>query len=85
MLQRTLRVKSIRSQSPKSFGGCIFTGKPIDADGNVQDAAAYYVVKATGLTLGNALVQPGQCWTVCPGKLLRCKAQSTGIKGTHSH
>lgn len=52
MLEQTLRVSSIRSQSPKGFGGCIFTGKPIDDYGNVQDAAAYCVVKATGPTLG---------------------------------
>lgn len=64
MMEQTLRVTSIRSQSPKGFGGCIFTGKPIDDLGNVQDAAAYYVVKATGPTLGKAVVQPGQWWAV---------------------
>jgi exodeoxyribonuclease V alpha subunit len=64
MLEQTLRVTSIRSQSPRGFGGCIFTGKPVDDHGNVQDAAAYYVVQATGLTLGKALVQPGQWWKV---------------------
>ena len=40
MFEQTLRVTAIRSQSPKGFGGCIFTGKPIDDHGNVQDAAA---------------------------------------------
>ena len=64
MLEQTLRVTAIRSQSPKGFGGCIFTGKPIDDHGNVQDAAAYYVVKATSPTLGKALVQTGQWWKV---------------------
>ena len=64
ILEQTVRVTAIRSQSPKGFGGCIFTGKPIDERGDVQDAAAYYVVKANGLTLGNALVQPGQWWRV---------------------
>ena len=64
MLEQTLRVTTIRSQSPKGFGGCIFTGKPIDNHGNVLDAAAYYVVKATGPTLGKALVQTGQWWKV---------------------
>ena len=64
MLEQTLRVTSIRSQDPLGFGGCIFTGKPIDDHGNVQDAAAYYVVKATALTLGKAAVQPGQWWKV---------------------
>jgi len=64
MVEKTVRVSSIRSQSPKGFGGCIFTGKPIDEYGDVQDATAYYVVKAAGPTLGNALVQPGQWWKV---------------------
>jgi exodeoxyribonuclease V alpha subunit len=63
-LEQTLRVTSIRSQSPYGFGGCIFTGKPIDDLGNVQDAAAYYVVKATGHALGKAVVHPGQWWKV---------------------
>ena len=63
-LHQTLRVTSIRSQSPKGFGGCIFTGKPIDDHGNVQDTAAYYVVKAIGPVLGKVLVQPGQWWQV---------------------
>lgn len=64
MLEQTLRVTSIRSQSPLGFGGCIFTGKPIDDQGNVQDAATYYVVKAKGSTLAKATVQPGQWWKV---------------------
>lgn len=64
MLERTLRVTAIRSQSPKGFGGCIFTGKPIDDQGNVQDAASYFVVKANGAALGRTLVQPGQWWKV---------------------
>ena len=64
MAEQTLRVTSIRSQSPKGFGGAIFSGKPIDDQGGVVDAASYYVVKATGPTLGNALVQPGQWWKV---------------------
>lgn len=65
ILEKTLRVTAIRSQSPKGFGGCIFTGKPIDEQGNVQDAAAYIVVKANGMALGKTLVQPGQWWKVC--------------------
>lgn len=64
ILEKTLRVTAIRSQSPKGFGGCIFTGKPIDDQGNVQDAAAYIVVKANGMVLGKTLVQPGQWWKV---------------------
>ena len=64
MVEQSLRVTSIRSQSPKGFGGAIFTGKPIDDHGGVMDAASYYVVKASGATLGHALVQPGQWWKV---------------------
>lgn len=64
MLERTLRVTAIRSQSPRGFGGCIFTGRPVDDRGNVQDAASYFVVKANGLTIGKTLVQPGQWWKV---------------------
>lgn len=64
IVERTLRVTSIRSQNPRGFGGCIFAGKPIEEQGNVTDAAAYYVVQASGSTLGSTLVQPGQWWRV---------------------
>lgn len=60
----TLRVTAIRSQNPRGFGGCIFTGMPIDDEGNVQDACAYYVVKAAGDVVGDARIQPGQWWQV---------------------
>jgi exodeoxyribonuclease V alpha subunit len=63
-LEKTLRVTAIRSQSPLGLGGCIFTGKPIDEHGNVQDSGAYYVVKSTALILAKVLVQPGQWWRV---------------------
>jgi exodeoxyribonuclease V alpha subunit len=59
-----LRVSTIRSQNPKGFGGCIFTGIPIDEQGNVHEARAYYVVRASNLVLGNTLVQVGQSWRV---------------------
>lgn len=61
---RTLRVSSIRSQNPLGFGGCIFTGIPIDDTGVVQDATAYYVVRANSHLLGTTRVQPGQWWRV---------------------
>lgn len=63
-LEQTLRVTAIRSQNPKGFGGCIFSGKAIDDQGRIQDAGAYYVVKATGTALGGVQVQPGQWWNV---------------------
>lgn len=64
MLENIIRVTAIRSQNPMGFGGCIFTGKVIDDFRNVQEAGAFYVVKATGLTLGNTVVHPGQWWKV---------------------
>ncbi len=64
MSEQTLRVTSIRSQNPKGFGGYIFSGKPIDGEGQVQDAAAYCVVRASGSIMGGAIVQPGQWWKV---------------------
>nr|WP_211162115.1 AAA family ATPase [Aromatoleum petrolei] len=59
-----MRVSSIRSQNPRGFGGCIFTGIPIDDSGTVQDASAYYVVRASSDLLGTTRVQPGQWWRV---------------------
>lgn len=79
ILEQILRVTAIRSQSPLGFGGCIFTGKPIDADGNVQDAASYYVVKATGPTLGKIAVQPGEWWKVS-GKAVERKLAANGYQ-----
>lgn len=64
MTVQTLRVATIRSQNPRGFGGCIFTGKPIDEQGNIQDAKAYFVVRAPRKTLGGTLVQVGQWWRV---------------------
>lgn len=64
MSAQTLRVSTIRSQNPKGIGGCIFTGTPIDEQGNVQDARAYYVVLASMVVLGSTQVQVGQWWRV---------------------
>lgn len=61
---QTLRVATLRSQNPKGFGGCIFTGTPIDAQGNVQDARAYFVVNASKVVLGHTCVQVGQWWRI---------------------
>lgn len=61
---QTLRVATLRSQNPKGFGGCIFTGTPIDAQGNVQDARAYFVVNASKAVLGHTCVQVGQWWRI---------------------
>lgn len=61
---QTLRVATLRSQNPKGFGGCIFTGTIIDAQGNVQDARAYFVVNASKAVLGHTCVQVGQWWRI---------------------
>ncbi|GAC1389642.1 MAG: AAA family ATPase [Variovorax sp.] len=60
----TVRVTGLRSQNPKGWGGAIFTGVPIDAQGSVIDACAYIVVKASRATLGDAIVERGQWWNV---------------------
>lgn len=64
MSEQTLRVTTIRSQDPRGIGGCIFTGTPIDGQGNVLDARAYYVVRASNRVLGSASVQVGQWWRI---------------------
>ena len=63
-LSVNLRVQSIRSQNPFGRGGCIFVGTEINDKGDIVDAKAYFVVKATGAQLGEARVQPGQWWSV---------------------
>lgn len=60
----TVRVTVVRSQNPLGFGGAIFTGVPIDADGAVLDAGTYVVVKATRGVLGTTRVERGQWWRV---------------------
>lgn len=60
----TVRVTGVRSQDPHGFGGAIFTGVPIDGIGDVLDASAYVVVKASGTVLGKARVERGQWWSV---------------------
>ena len=63
-MELSLRVTHVRSQDPRGFGGCIFSAKPIDDHGQVQDAASYFVVKATAIALGGSPVHPGQWWKV---------------------
>ena len=63
-VDQTLRVTSIRSQNPMGFGGCIFSAKPIDEKGRVQDATVSYAVRASATALGGIAVHPGQWWKV---------------------
>jgi exodeoxyribonuclease V alpha subunit len=55
-----LRVINIRSQNPKGFGGCIFTGKEISEDGSVLDAKAYWVAKVNTEALAGTTISKGQ-------------------------
>lgn len=64
IVEMTLRVTSIRSQNPRGFGGAIFAAKPIDANGDVVDAATYWVVRASGNVISGVPVQTGQWWKV---------------------
>lgn len=59
-----LRVTSVRSQNPKGFGGCIFSGRSIDESGNVLDAKKLYVVVASYQVINDIEVQDGQWWAV---------------------
>ena len=63
-VEQTLRVTGVRSQNPRGFGGCIFTGKAVDGKGRLVDGSGFWVVRATELTLGGVEVAPGQWWTV---------------------
>ena len=60
----TLRVATVRSQNPRGFGGCIFTGVQIDGNGNIVDATGYLVVRAPASVLGDTRVQVGQWWRI---------------------
>lgn len=61
---QVLRVTAVRSQNPFGYGGCIFSAKAINEQGQVLDAKRYLVVKASGLALGGSKVEPGQWWMV---------------------
>lgn len=56
----TLRVATVRVQRP---GRTVFTGKAIDATGQIIDARVFYVVTSTRAMLMET-VEPGQWWTV---------------------
>lgn len=54
----------MRSQNPRGFGGAIFTAVPIDNNGGVTDAGAYFVVRASYLVVGTTKVERGQWWSI---------------------
>ncbi len=77
----TLRVTGIRSQNPRSFGGAIFTGVPIAADGNVVDAREYFVVRATSAVMGGTRVERGQ-WIRVNGPVAERRLSVSGYEMT---
>lgn len=64
MKELTLRIISVRSNNPKGFGGCIFSGREIDESGNVLNAKTLYVVVASNDVIGGVEVQDGQWWAI---------------------
>lgn len=82
-VEQALRVTSIRSQNPRGFGGCIFSAKAIDDQGRVQDAAGYFVVKASASALGNSRVERGQWWKVA-GEPLKRRLEVNGYQVTET-
>lgn len=78
-IEQTVRVTSIRSQNPRGFGGCIFSAKPIDDLGRVQNTTSYFVVKVSAAALGGSQVKPGQWWKVS-GEPLKRLLQVNGYR-----
>ena len=62
--QLTLRVTTVRSDNPHDFGGCIFTGRPINDQGDITDAKTLYVVRAAQTIINHISVEVGQWWKV---------------------
>lgn len=60
----TLRITTVRSHNPNGFGGCIFTGRPIDDHGDITDAKTLYVVRADHTIINHVSVEVGQWWKV---------------------
>jgi len=73
-----IRVISIRSDNPRGFGGCIFSGRPIDLQGQVLDARQHLVVEASHKVLAGATVAVGQWWQVS-GKSSQMKREVHGF------
>lgn len=73
----TLRVATVRVQRP---GRTVFTGKAIDAGGQLVDARAFYVVTSTRAVLVET-VEPGQWWTV-NGTVISRVVDADGFKMT---
>lgn len=63
LLSVTVRVASVRSQSPQGRGGAIFTGIEVDTNGARRDAKVHLVVKAPHWLFSTS-VEVGQLWRV---------------------
>lgn len=59
-----LRVVSVRSINPHGFGGCIFSGREIDEQGDILDAKVLYVVVAPFNVIKDVEIKVGQWWSV---------------------
>lgn len=59
-----VRVRRIRSNDPKGFGGCIFTGTEMDCNGDIINPKEYTVIKAPYYRLNDTHVELGQWWQV---------------------
>lgn len=71
-------MRSVRSQNPSGFGGCIFSGDELDPEGRVADAREYVVVKAPASLLAGVTVERGQWWRV-EGARERFERHANGV------
>lgn len=64
LFSKTIRVKNIRSQNPRGYGGAIFSGTVIGTQGKVEDATETVVVKVPFALLDGIKIEQGQWWDV---------------------
>lgn len=72
-----LRVTSVRSRGVRGVGGCIFSGTPISASGEMRDAGSYLVVRASFSMVGDNRVEVGQWWHVTG----ECQSRTANVNG----
>ena len=64
LVNKTVRVQSIRSQNPQGYGGAIFGGVAVDSQGNINDTKELIVIKAPYTLINGILIEKGQWWEV---------------------
>jgi len=64
LVNKTVRVQSIRCQNPQGYGGAIFSGVAVDCQGNINDAKEIIVIKAPYALINGILIEKGQWWEV---------------------